>query len=151
MSAPREPSLTDSEDAFLQAMGRAVVYISRVFEADFGAEHGMTMSEFSVLMPLSEAPAGRLRMGALAAATGLTSGRVTQVVQRLEARGLVERQPCATDRRGSDAVLTDAGLARLELTRPKRLASARRRVFDKLDGLDLDACTDVLTRICADR
>jgi DNA-binding MarR family transcriptional regulator len=150
---PVEASLSTEEQDFLRALSRVVVLIPRAFDSDLGREVEMSSSEFFTLMHLSEAPGGRLRMGELAAATALTLGRVTQVVTRLEAEGLVERRPCATDRRGHDTLLTAAGAERLAGARSHQIASVRRRIFDRLDGLDgldLAACTEVLSRIGTD-
>jgi DNA-binding MarR family transcriptional regulator len=143
-------SLSAREEGFLQALSRAVVFIPRVLEADLGRVHGLSTSEFFALMHLSEAPSGSLRMGDLAAQSALSLGAVTRVVKLLEGKGLVQRRRSAADGRGQDAILTEAGLARLALVRPAMVDSARRRVFDKLaelDGADLDACTAVLSCI----
>jgi DNA-binding MarR family transcriptional regulator len=86
-------------------------------------------------------------MGDLAAHTALSPGAVTRIVKVLEAKGLAERQPSALDGRGQDAVLTEHGGLRLDQVRPAHVASARLRVFDKLAGADLAACTEVLNRI----
>lgn len=146
---PARPRSEQEED-FLRALARTVVFVPRVLEADLGRVHGLSTSEFFALMHLSETPAGRLRMGDLAMQSALTLGAVTRVVKLLEAKGLVERRPSPTDGRGHEAVLTAAGRDRLAAVRPAQVASARRRVLDKLEGLDLDACTAVLSRIVQD-
>ena len=58
-------------------------------------------------------------MSDLAAQTQLTTSGITRVVDRLERDGLVERRACPTDRRGSFAAITEAGLA------PTRRGAAR--------------------------
>lgn len=139
--------LSAEQEAFLRALARVVVYIPRVFEADLGRAEGFATSEFFALMHLSESPGARLRMGDLAARSALSLGAVTRVVKVLESKGLVERCASPSDSRGHEAVLTEAGRSRLGQVRPAQVASARRRVFDKLTGIDLQACTDVLARI----
>jgi DNA-binding MarR family transcriptional regulator len=146
-SQPAPGPLTAEQDAFLQALARVVIYLPRNFDADLGRAEGFSMSEYSVLMHVSEAPGRRLRMGDLAAHTALSPGAVTRIVKVLEAKGLAERQPSALDGRGQDAVLTEHGGLRLDQVRPAHVASARLRVFDKLAGADLAACTEVLNRI----
>jgi len=147
---PAPGPLTAEQDAFLRALARVVIYTSRNFDADLGRAEGFSMSEYSVLMHLSEAPGRRLRMGDLAAHTALSPGAVTRVVKALEVKGLAERQPSALDGRGQDAVLTEHGRLRLDQVRPAQVASARLRVFDKLAGADLATCTEVLNRIGQD-
>lgn len=142
--------LTAEEDEFLRALVRVVIYIHRTFDADLGRAEGFSMSEYFVLTYLAESPGHRRRMGDLAAHTALSPGAVTRVVKLLEAKGLAEREPSALDGRGQDAVLTERGRLRLDQVRPAQLAGARRRVFDKLAGGDLAACTEVLNRIGQD-
>lgn len=142
--------LSADEEAFMHALARVVVFIPRAFQADLGRDEGFTTSEFFALMHLSESPSGRLRMSDLAACSALSLGAVTRVVKALEAKGLVERRPSPSDGRGHEAVLTEAGRSRLGQVRPTHVASVRRRVFDKLDGIDLRMCTDALARIGQD-
>lgn len=139
--------LSDAEQDLLRALSRALVFLPRVFVADLGREHGLSMSEYFTLMHLSEARPGRLRMGELAAATALSLGAVTRVVTLLEAKGLVERAPHAADARVRDVALSAGGRDRLDAARPSQVASVRRRIFDKLDGVDLVSCAAVLARI----
>jgi DNA-binding MarR family transcriptional regulator len=149
--SPTAPGpLTAEQDLFLEALARVVVYVPRTFDADLGRAEGFTMSEYSVLAHISEAPGRRLRMGDLAFHTALSPGAVTRVVKVLEAKGLAERQPSALDGRGQDAVLTEHGRLRLDQVRPAQLAGARLRIFDKLEGVDLAPCTEVLNRISQD-
>jgi len=149
-SRPAARPLTAEEEGFIQALARVAIYLPRNFDADLGRAEGFPMSEYTVLMDLSEAPGRRLRMGDLAAHSALSAGAVTRVVKVLEAKGLVERQTSADDGRGQDAVLTELGKLRLDKIRPAHVAGARLRVFDKLAGIDLTECTDVLNRICRD-
>jgi DNA-binding MarR family transcriptional regulator len=98
-------------------------------------------------MHLSEAPNRRMRMSELAATANLSLSGMTRIVTRLENQGLIERTRCDEDARGWNAVLTDAGLARLEEAWPAHLASARRHVFDHLEGADLIQLIHALRRI----
>jgi DNA-binding MarR family transcriptional regulator len=72
-----------------------------------GAE--LHLADYNLLLLLSEAPGGRLRMGELARLMVFSPSRVTYQVKTLEQRGLVERCAAATDRRGAEAVISDAG------------------------------------------
>jgi MarR family transcriptional regulator, 2-MHQ and catechol-resistance regulon repressor len=70
---------------------------------------GLAATEFDVLLRLARSPGERLRMTDLATQTALSTSGVTRVVDRLENRGLVRRQTCASDRRGAYAALTGPG------------------------------------------
>jgi DNA-binding MarR family transcriptional regulator len=142
--------LSDEQEEFLRALGRSLVFLPRVFIADLGREHDLSMSEFFTLMHLAETPDKRLRMGDVAAATALSLGAVTRIVKLLEGKGLVERRPSTTDGRVHEAVLTGAGRRRLNEALPAHLASVRRRIFDKLDGIDMSMCTTALSRMSAE-
>ncbi len=142
--------LSDEQEEFLRALARVVLYIPRVFDADLGRALGVSSSEYFALMHLVGSPGGRLRMGELAEATALSFSAVTRVVGKLRARGLVDRRPSTEDGRGFDAVLTGAGRAWIAAADPTKLASLHERVFAKVDGLDLSAATELLTRIARD-
>jgi len=142
--------LNDQEEEFLRALARVLVYVPRAFASDLGRRHGLSQSEFFALMHLSESAGGRLRMGELAARSALTLGAMTRVAKLLETKGLVERIPVQTDRRACEAALTELGHSRLVEMRPVLVASARHRLFDKVQGIDLRACAAALSRIAED-
>jgi MarR family 2-MHQ and catechol resistance regulon transcriptional repressor len=70
---------------------------------------GLSMSDFDVLIRLARSAGQRLRMTDLATQTALSTSGITRVVDRLEKRGLVRREICPSDRRGSFTVITEAG------------------------------------------
>jgi DNA-binding MarR family transcriptional regulator len=139
--------LTADEEAVVRALARAIIVIPRVLDADLTRDQRLAFNEYGVLMHLSEAPGRTLRMSELADALALSLSGMTRIVSRLEADGLVERRRCGTDGRGMNAVLTDAGFARLREAWPAHLLSVRRHIMDHLDGLDLRALAEALSRI----
>jgi DNA-binding MarR family transcriptional regulator len=148
--APAGPApLSAAEEAVWRALARAVLVIPRVLDADLLQKEGLNVSEYNVLMNLSEAPERSLRMSELANYVSITVSGLTRVVERLERQGLVERVRAASDGRGQVAVLTPDGLARLKKAWPIHLASVRRNVVDHLDGLDLDKLTEALTAVAS--
>ena len=108
------------------------------------AEHGLDPVEFEVLVRLARSPGRALRMSDLAAQTLLTSSGITRVVDRLEKDKLVERRACTTDRRGSFAAITRAGLARLDAVLPGHLELVERWFTGQLSDGQLDAFLDAL-------
>lgn len=106
------------------------------------AEHGLSPVEFEVMIRLVRSPEGLLRMTDLSAQTSLTTSGVTRVVDRLVDRGLVARQACATDRRTTYAVISDAGRGLLAAALPGHLALIETWLVGPLreaDGTRLDA------------
>lgn len=133
---PLQPMSTD-EEALVRELSRVMIALPRVVDADMMREQHMQLSEYTTLMFLSEAPHRLMRMSELAATGTLSLSGMTRIVTRLEKQGLVERVRCAEDARGWNAVLTDAGLARLEQAWPAHLASVRRHILDHVEGADL--------------
>src|SRR5437879_13183819 len=123
-------SLSAGEEAFLRAWSRAALAVPRALDADLQAGQGMSLSEYTALMHLSEAPGRSLRMSDLASACALSLSGMSRIVSRLQTHGLVERERASCDGRGLNAVVTDAGLARLRRAWPTHLARVRRHLLD---------------------
>ena len=70
--------------------------------------------------------------GRLAEVTGLTTGAITGVVDRLEKAGLVRRSSCAGDERGVVATLTEEGWRRLRAAAPGHVTIVRELFLDGL-------------------
>jgi DNA-binding MarR family transcriptional regulator len=147
---PPAVPLSAEEEAFLRAWGRAALTVPRALDADLLAGQGMSLSDYTALMHLSEAPGRSLRMSDLASACALSLSGMSRVVSRLEMQGLVQRERASGDGRGLNAVLTDAGLDRLRRAWPTHLASVRRRMMDHLSELDLPAATAALQNFASD-
>jgi DNA-binding MarR family transcriptional regulator len=146
---PHVEPLTPDEEAAWRALARTVLVIPRLLDADLRTVEGLNVTEYNVLMNLSEAPGRSLRMSELANYVSISVSGLTRAIERLTRDGLVGRTPSDTDGRGQLAVLTDAGLARLQQVWPTHLASVRRHVMDHLQGIDLAAFAQTLSGIAA--
>lgn len=93
---------------------------------------GMTFSEYDILVQLSEQSSRSLRMSDLAGLVLHSRSRLTHTVSRMEARGLVRREPCEEDRRGVRCTLTDEGMAALVDAAPHHVGSVRTHLVDVL-------------------
>ena len=91
---------------------------------------GLSLTDYDVLVPLSESPTGRLRVYEIAAGLGWEQSRLSHHVTRMQRRGLVSRQECRTDRRGAFVVLTDAGRTAIENAAPAHAELVRHLVFE---------------------
>jgi len=97
------------------------------------ADHGLETWEFDVLSALRrQGPPFQLTPGALLRATLVTSGTMTNRIDRLAAAGLVRREPDPRDKRGVLVTLTDQGVARADAA----LADLLRRERALLSGLN---------------
>lgn len=116
-------------------------------EEDLRATSELSFADYHVLVLLSEAPGQRQRMGELASRLIFSPSRLTYQISSMERRGLVARQPCPRDRRGSEAVLTAAGLLALRDAAPHHLRSVRAHLVDDLDDTEIACLTRVFERL----
>ncbi|MEZ5115308.1 MAG: MarR family transcriptional regulator [Candidatus Nanopelagicales bacterium] len=140
------PDLDVSPLDVLSRVTRLARYLDRARREAF-EEHDLETWEFDVLAALRRAgPPYALSPGRLLTQTLVTSGTMTNRIDRLEERGLVSRSPDPNDRRGVQVQLTDAGRARVDdaltdLLRHEREilaalpADRRRELADLLRGL----------------
>ncbi len=137
---------TDLNDPRFTAIGlfaEAYTGLTTRFAAQLD-EHRLSEVEFEVLLRLARSPGRRLRMTHLAGQTTLSTSGVTRVVDRMERNGLVRREACPSDRRSSFAVITDAGLARLEEVLPGHLALVQQWFIGQLSPEQLAGMLDSL-------
>ncbi|MHA6625264.1 MarR family winged helix-turn-helix transcriptional regulator [Pseudonocardia sichuanensis] len=113
--------------------------IERQLQQDSGLPHAY----YEILVRLSEAPDRELRMSDLASTSLSSRSRISHAVARLEESGWVRRRPCADDRRGAIAELTDEGLARLQAVAPAHVEAVRRGLFDALSAEQVAALRDI--------
>lgn len=139
--------LSAEEKAAYRALIRVVFAAPRTVTADISRESGLGLTDYLVLEILSEAPSCRLRLGDVAAACGVTLSGATRIMNRLDGEGLTLRLRHPGDARGTVAVLTAAGQARLDDVRGAHLASVRRHIFDHLSDVDIARFTASMERI----
>src|SRR5436190_23170151 len=101
--------------------------------------HGLTLSEYEVLLMLSHAPEHAMRRIDLSREVRLSPSGVTRMLDRLEATGLVAKGSCASDARVTYALLTDAGRAKLRECSVDHFSAVEHIFGDRLDGEELDS------------
>ena len=115
------------------------------------AAHGITLADYEIFVRLSESDGRRMRMSHLADATLSSRSRLSHQIDRLESAGLVVREPCEDDRRGANAVLTDAGFGLLVAAAPMHVAGVREHLVDLLTHEQFaalgSACTVVVDHL----
>jgi DNA-binding MarR family transcriptional regulator len=126
------PDLDVAPLEVLSRVSRLSRHLERERRAAF-ADHGVESWEFDVLTALRRSGQPyELSPGALLRATLVTSGTMTNRIDRLAASGLVVRRPDPEDRRGVLVRLTPAGLERVDAA----FADLLRREWELLAGLD---------------
>lgn len=133
-----DPQWLDQEE---QAAWRSYLDGTRMLfqelERELVADADLSMTDYELLVRLSEAPDGTLRMRELADATLATRSGVTRAVSRAERSGWVQRVECEDDRRGMNAELTAAGRAKLAASAPAHVESVRENLLDLLTADEL--------------
>ncbi|MGV8966754.1 MAG: MarR family winged helix-turn-helix transcriptional regulator [Cellulomonas sp.] len=125
---------------FLVGSSRLIEALGQQLERDAR----LSLGEYEVLVRLSEAPEGTLRMSTLAHELAHSRSRITHTIHRLEVAGLLERRACPADGRGVNAVLTPIGLARLEAAAPGHVDAVRTHLVDVLTDAQLAALGDAM-------
>jgi DNA-binding MarR family transcriptional regulator len=139
--------LSASEEALWRALMRIVKLVPRQLDVDLVRGAGLTASEYTMIMHLSEAPKRQLRMADLAVATGLSASRTTRLVDDLQRRGLVTKRGSSADGRSNIAKLTPEGLAKLRTAWRVHVASVRNRFLDHVDASDVPTVAHALTAV----
>ena len=116
-------------------------------DADLRASFQISLTEYEILVRLSEQPGRQLRMAQLADAMCHSRSRVTHTVQRMQKAGLVERIDSPEDGRGVLARMTDPGYALLERAAHVHVAGVRANLVDLADAADFAAVGRVMNAV----
>lgn len=130
--------LSDDEQAAWRAYLRGSRSVEVALDRDL-QEHGLSLSEYEIISMLTEEPTTRMRMSEMADLVVQSRSRLTHTAARLERRGWVTRQPCDSDRRGVDLVLTQAGADKVEEMAGMHVESVRRHLIDPLTAAQFRA------------
>ena len=107
-------------------------------------DSGMPHAYYQILAILSGVEGHTLRMSDLAAMTQSSQSRLSHAVNRLESNGWIVRSPCADDRRGTLATLTQQGREVLEAAAPGHVRTVRKHLFDKLSDEQVKQLGEIL-------
>lgn len=108
---------------------------------------GLDLGEYEILVHLSESEGHSLRMSELAERVRQSRSRLTHTISRMEAKNLVARMACPSDRRGVIARMTDHGYGLLENAAPTHVESVRRALVDVVDPDDFEALGRVMEAV----
>src|ERR1700733_4938225 len=140
-------SLSPAEVTLWRALMRIVKILPRDLDSDLMHGVGVSASDYTTLMHLSEAPNRELRMTDLASATGLSPSRMTRLVDDLQSRSLVTKVASSTDARGNVARLTPRGMAKLRAAWPVHLASVRSRFLNHMDAAEIKLVASAMSGV----
>lgn len=135
MNEPRW--LSDEEERAWRRYRRMRTLLDLQLGRDLARE-GLSDPDYDVLSTLSEAEGHRWRVNEFARRLLWNQSRLSHHLSRMEKRGLVAREDCASDGRGAFVVLTDAGRRALEAAAPNHVASVRAHFIDLLTTDQID-------------
>lgn len=135
-----------SVESFVSLL-RAYTHVTRQLNAQLTADHGLTISDYEVLLRLGRAPDRRMRRVDLAEQVLLTASGITRLLDGLERSGYVERGSCDSDRRVVYAVLTDNGLEKLREASASHVAQIEEYFSTRYDEAELAELNALLGRI----
>ncbi|MER7765130.1 MarR family transcriptional regulator [Streptomyces sp. NPDC097619] len=139
--------LDDGEMRAWKAFLAAGALLNRRLDQQLKEDSGLSHAQYEILVRLSAAPDGELRMTELADALINSKSGLTYQVGQLEKAGLVRRRSCPSDVRGVFAVLTDSGRELLEGAAPGHVAAVRAHLVDVLTPEQLTAIADGLGEV----
>src|SRR5436305_6405450 len=139
--------LTEKEQRAWRGLLRMTSQLNARMNRQLLQEYGISLPDYDMLVVLSEAPEGRLRVFEVADALTWEQSRVSHQLARMQRRRLITRVGCATDARGAFAVLTEAGRAAIERAAPAHVEQVRQLVFDGLSPGQVAALTEITTGV----
>jgi DNA-binding MarR family transcriptional regulator len=139
--------MNDDEELVWRNLMRLVFTLRPALDEDLQRSCGLSSTEYSVLMHLSESPERQLRMSELADRTSLSPSRISRVIDKMAQAHLVERRAGSGDGRNTFAGLTKTGMSTLRRAWPHHLRSVRKRAFDHLTAEETHVLGPLLQRL----
>ena len=123
--------------------------VSAALARQLARESGLSYPDYLVLVALTDRPDGTMRLFELAGVLGWEKSRLSHHVARMEARGVVKKERCDTDRRGAFVVVTERGRTEIEAAAPGHVAAVRRLFVDRLTPSQLESIGEAAEAVLA--
>jgi DNA-binding MarR family transcriptional regulator len=145
-----EPRWLDEQEqrawrGLLQMWTQLNTYLAR----EMAANSELSMSDFAVLVCLTDELGGRVRAFTLAESLGWEKSRLSHQLARMAARGLIERSDCSEDARGQIVSVTPAGRSAIETAAPPHVETVRRVFMDRLTPAQIKSLASVTEVVLA--
>jgi DNA-binding MarR family transcriptional regulator len=131
--------LTSDQQKAWRAYIMGTELLQHQLDRELREEHDISFSEYEILVRLSEAEGGRMRMAILADAMSHSRSRVTHTIARMERAKLVLREASRADGRGVEAVMTPQGRQVLAEAAPTHVRGVRQHFVDLASKADFAA------------
>ena len=137
--------LNDQELEAWRSLAKLMFRLPAALDAQLLRDNNLTLFDYFMLSGLSMSPGRAMRMSELAATVGSSLSRLSNVVKRLEQRGLLRREPDPENGRYTNAILTEAGWDLVVAAAPGHVGAVRRYI---IDGLTDDQITALRSVAC---
>ena len=145
---PEEPRwLEDWELSAWMALASLIFKLPSALDAQLLRDSNLTLFDYFVLSSLSMTPGRTRRLSDLAHDVSSSLSRLSNVVKRLEQRGLLRRAPDPERPRYTTAVLTDAGWDLVVAAAPGHVGAVRRYVIDGLTKEQVEVLREVACHV----
>jgi DNA-binding MarR family transcriptional regulator len=138
--------MTARELAIWRSLLDTTAELRRVLGAQL-QESGLSPADYQVLLALREAAGRRLRSSELAASIDWERSRLSHHLGRMERRGLIRRDDCATDNRGAEVSLTEDGAGLFRRATAPHLRAVQKHFSDALTPEQLEALDGILVAL----
>lgn len=139
--------LDDREQCLWRTWRQMHIDLNSALDRELARDSGLSGADYAILVPLSESPDGRMRARELRVEANWDRSRLAHQLRRMETRGLIVREECDTDGRGTMARLTPAGREAIEAAAPGHVAAVRRYFIDHLTDDEVDTLRQVAERV----
>ena len=141
--------LNESEYRAWRGYAEMSARLNAYLHRSLSRQTGLSLSDYEVLVRLSESPNDRLRAYELGAALQWEKSRLSHHLTRMERRGLLERESCETDGRGLFIVLTPVGRNAIEAAAPHHVTDVRQHMIDILTPQELATMASIAEKVIA--
>ncbi len=141
--------LSDEEQASWRNYLAAMRQLDCAMDQRLQSRSDLTITDYVILVSLSEAEGRRLRMSELADIVVVSRSRLTYRIDSLVQRGYIDREQCDDDRRGLFAQMTNIGFKVLSEAAPAHVDDVRELVFDNIKPEEFEAFASVFERMAA--
>jgi DNA-binding MarR family transcriptional regulator len=145
--AAERRSMNSGELAVWRSLLDTTTELRRLLATQLADDSKLSPGDYAVLLALSEAEGRRLRSSDLAATMDWERSRLSHHLGRMEKRGLIRREDCATDNRGAEVVMTDAGAEAFGGATVPHLRAIKRHFADALTPQQFDELRGILSSI----
>lgn len=141
--------LTDDQQRVWRDWLRLNALLPAALHRELQADSDLSLQDFDVLVALTDTPDERLRVSELADALHWERSRLSHHVRRMERRGLVQRDDCLDDGRGSYIVLSPAGRQAIDRAAPAHVETVRELFVDALTAEELATLAGITGKVLA--